>query len=808
LHITYDRTVEMNALLVKDEALRIEALNQYEVLNSAPDPILDDLTNLAAQICDTPVAAISLIGSDRIWLRSRFGIDSLDVALGSLPCETTILGDTVYEISDARNDPDYAPDGILIEGRLYRFYAGAPLTTPGGVSIGALLVLDRHPRTLTSAQSSALAVLSRQVITRLELNGRIRQMDRAARSRQRVESALTVERNFVSAVLDTVGALVAVFDPAGRIVRFNRACENASGYDFPTLVGRYAWDKLIPRQEIPEAIETFERLRSGHFPAAYENQWLNRDGSVRRIAWSATALTDTQGQVAFIIATGIDVTTQRAAEATLRESEARYRQLVEGSLGMVCTHDLRGTLLSINTHGAETLGRTIEEMTEHNLEEFIVPEKKAALSVYLKKIGETGEAQGLLHLSHSDGEMRVVAYRNKLIVVPGRSPYVLGFGVDISEQVRAEGRLRTLTRQSDSILESVGDGIYGIDLEGKVTVVNSAAAQMLGYKQEEMLGRNMHQLIHHTRADGTPYASADSPIRKSLTNYATVRISNEIFWRKDGSCFPVEYVARPQIDTQSPDSNAPKALGVVVAFTDTTERRALDRMKDEFISTVSHELRTPLTSLRGALGLLAGGALTSRPEKTQQMLEIAISNSDRLVRLVNDILDLERISSGKTELHSTMCSAEDLLRRAASVQQTRTPRPNIRIFFAAHGVNVWADPDRILQTLNNLISNAIKFSPEGSEIHLTARNLDENEALIEVRDQGRGIPADKLEHIFDRFQQGDASDSRAMGGTGLGLAICRSIITQHGGRIWATSAPDQGTIFHFTLPTKPSTNLR
>src|ERR1700733_4238510 len=649
----------MNTLLVKDEALRIETLSQYEVLDSEPDPLLDDITRLAAQICKTQVAAISLIGSDRIWLHSRFGIDSPELSLGSLPCETTILGDTVYEITDARNDPDYAPDGILLEGRPYRFYAGAPLTTPGGVSIGALLVLDRHARTLTPAQSSALSVLSRQVITRLELNGRIRQMDRAARSRQRVESALTVERNFVSAVLDTVGALVAVFDPAGRIVRFNRACENASGYDFPTLVGRYAWDKLIPRQEIPEAIETFERLGSGHFPAAYENQWLNRDGSIRRIAWSATALTDTQGQVAFIIATGIDVTTQRAAEATLRESEARYRQLVEGSLGMVCTHDLRGTLLSINTHGAETLGRTIEEMTHHNLAEFIVAEKRGALPAYLKKIGETGEAQGLLHLSHSDGEMRVVAYRNKLIVVPGRAPYVLGFGVDISEQVRAEGRLRTLTRQSDSILASVGDGIYGMDLEGKVTFINAAATQMLGYKQDEILGRVMHELIHHTRADGTPYASIDSPIRKSLTNFDTVRVSNEVFWRKDGTSFPVEYVARPQIDSQSSDSQGLKPLGVVVAFTDTTERRALDRMKDEFISTVSHELRTPLTSLRGALGLLAGGALANRPEKTQQMLEIAISNSDRLVRLVNDILDLERISSGKAELHSTMCSAED-----------------------------------------------------------------------------------------------------------------------------------------------------
>ena len=794
--------------MVKDEALRIEALNQYEVLNSAPDPVLDDLTQLAAQICETAVAAVSFIGSDRIWIRSRFGMESRELSLGSLPCETTILGDTVYEIPDTRNDPDYAPDGIHLEGHAYRFYAGAPLTTPGGVNIGALFVLDRPARMLTPAQSSALGVLGRQVINRLELNGRIHQMDRAARSRQRVESALTVERNFVSTVLDTVGALVAVFDPAGRIVRFNRACETTSGYDFATLVGRYAWDKLIPRPEIPEAIETFERLRSGQFPAAFENQWLNRDGSLRRISWTATALADSQGQIAFIIATGIDVTTQRAAEATLRESEARYRQLIEGSLGMVCTHDLRGNLLTINTHGAETIGRTIEEMIGHNLVEFIAPEKQAALPGYLKKMGETGEAQGMLHLSHADGEVRAIAYRNKLIVVPGRAPYVLGFGVDISEQVRAEGRLRTLTRQSDSILASVGDGIYGIDLDGKVTFVNAAATQMLGYKQDEMLGHVMHNLIHHTRADGTPYDSVDSPIRKSLTNFDTVRVSNEIFWRKDGTSFPVEYVARPQIDSQSSDSEGLKPLGVVVAFTDTTERRALDRMKDEFISTVSHELRTPLTSLRGALGLLAGGALANRPDKTQQMLEIAISNSDRLVRLVNDILDLERISSGKAELHSTMCSAEDLLRRAAGVQQNRTPRPNIRIFFAAHGVSVWADADRILQTLNNLLSNAIKFSPAGSEIHLTGRNLDDSEAIIEVRDQGRGIPTDKLEHIFDRFQQGDASDSRDMGGTGLGLAICRSIINQHGGRIWATSVEGQGTTIHFTLPTKPITNLR
>jgi two-component system, OmpR family, sensor histidine kinase VicK len=798
----------MNVTLIKDEALRLEALAQYEILNTAPDPVLDDIARLAAQVCNTPVAAISLIGSDRIWLKSHIGLDVSEVPLGSLPCETTVMGDTVYEVHDARKDPDFAPESFLIDGFALRFYAGAPLTTPSGISIGALFVLDASPRSLTPAQSSALAVLSRQVITRLELNGRIRQIDRAARARQRVESALTVERNFVSAVLDTVGALVAVFDTAGRIVRFNRACENASGYDFATLVGRYAWDKLIPQDDIPKAIEQFASLRAGGFPAVFENQWLNRIGNLRRIAWSATALRDSQGHVAFIIATGIDVTVQRAAEATLRESEARYRQLVEGSLGMVCTHDLNGVLLSINTYGAESLGRTFDEMVGHPLLEFVPDDHRRGVPAYLRLVTETGEARGLLHLSHADGSIRVIAYRNKLIEVPGRESYVLGIGVDISEQIRVEGRLRTLTRQSDSILESVGDGIFSVDLTGNVTVVNSAAAQMLGYKQSEMLGCNLHELIHYARADGTTYPPEDSPIRTSLSHRDTVRISDEVFWRKDGTSFPVEYVARPQIESTNEGRGEGKAVGVVVAFADTTERRALDRMKDEFISTVSHELRTPLTSLRGALGLVAGGALTSRPEKAQQMLEIAISNTDRLVRLVNDILDLERIGSGKAELQITMCSAEDLLRRAVTQQQNGTPRPNIRIFYAANGVSVWADPDRILQALNNLISNAIKFSPPGSEIRLTATSHDENEALIEVSDQGHGIPPEKLDHIFDRFRQGDASDSRSMGGTGLGLAICRSIINQHGGRIWATSTLGEGTTVQFTLPTKPSGHLR
>jgi len=492
---------------------------------------------------------------------------------------------------------------------------------------------------------------------------------------------------------------------------------------------------------------------------------------------------------------------QREAEQTLRESEARYRQLVEGSLGMVCTHDLKGTLLSVNRHAAESLGYEVSELIGQPMLRIVEERNRKSIPAYLRQMQRNGEAQGLLHLCARNGAVHVIAYRNKLITMEGREPYVLGFGVDITEKIRAEEKLNALTRQSNSILESVGDGIYGTDLNGKVTIVNPAAAEMLGYKVQELLGQDMHELSHHTRADGTPNPSEDCMIRQSLLTEQTIRVSNEVFWRKDGTNFPVEYVARPQIT----DGNA---VGVVVAFTDVTERRALDRMKDEFISTVSHELRTPLTALRAALGLVTSGTLNSRPEKMQQMVEIALGNTDRLVRLVNDILDLERIGSGKAQLHSTMCSAEDLLRRAADLQSAPASKAHIRFAISAEGVNVWADPDRLLQTLTNLIGNAIKFSPNGGEIHLVARNLDDGEARIEVHDQGRGIPEDKLETIFERFQQVDASDSRAMGGTGLGLAICRSIIAQHGGHIWAESAPGLGASFFFTLPTKPKQNLR
>src|SRR4029077_4398255 len=254
--------------------------------------------------------------------------------------------------------------------------------------------------------------------------------------------------------------------------------------------------------------------------------------------------------------------------------------------------------------------------------------------------------------------------------------------------------------------------------------------------------------------------------------------SDDTFWRADGSSFPVEYSTTPLLDEDG------KKSGAVLMFRDVTERRAIERLKSEFVSTVSHELRTPLTSIRGALGLLSSGMLGPIAAKGQRMLEIAVNNTDRLVRLINDILDIERIDSGKVQLVRGAVDANSVMVQASEGLQSMADQAGVRVVVVPATGALWGDSDRIIQTLTNLLGNAIKFSPRDTTVTLSGTARDAYFAFS-VADEGRGVPQEKLETIFQRFSQVDASDSRDKGGSGLGLAICKSIVDAHGGRIWA-----------------------
>jgi len=341
-----------------------------------------------------------------------------------------------------------------------------------------------------------------------------------------------------------------------------------------------------------------------------------------------------------------------------------------------------------------------------------------------------------------------------------------------------------------SLLEALPEGICGLDQQGLVHYANPAAARLLGWPAAGLIGKSAHDLLHGA-AGPSRQCGADCPLRRTAA--AT---GEETAFRADGSSFAVEYALTPL-------DEAGGLAGFVLSFRDVSQRFALERLKDEFISTVSHELRTPLTSIRGALGLLSSGMLGEVNSKAANLLRIALTNSDRLARLINDILDLERMQSGRTPLAFRPVQLGEIVRQAIDGLQPMADAAGVRLIRDSSRVEIAGDADHLLQVLTNLLSNAVKFSPANSTISVSMEP-GASGVTLSVIDQGRGIPADKLEEIFGRFQQVQAADARLKGGSGLGLAICRTIVLQHTGRIWAERNAERGSTFRVYLPYKPA----
>jgi PAS domain S-box-containing protein len=636
------------------------------------------------------------------------------------------------------------------------------------------------------------------VVTRLELYARIRGQEQAQRALQLTERALATERCFVAGTLDSIPFLAALLDTSGKMVRMNYPCMQLTGLSQEDAVGRPFIERVLDHADHIWAEDKLREAAAGLVSGPHETDWRTQGGRVRHVSWTLRPLPGPSGEILYLIVSGQDITEQREAELALLSSETRYKQVVENSLGFLFTCSMEGRLTSLNAFTAETLGYRAEALTGRPVADLLDGSDAAIFQECLRTLETGAEWQGSLRLRRGDGAYRRIVFRSRRMELPGERPFVLNHGIDVTEQHEAEEALHLATRQRELILDSVGDGIYGIDLYGRMTFVNQAAARTLGYTPEELTGRDLHEVVYKGRSDGTAFAKSASPIMLAMHRTTAIRMRDEVFWRQDGVPIPVDYSASPMLEDG-------RISGMVVAFQDISERRRLERMKDEFISTVGHELRTPLTSLRASLGLISSGTLDKRPEKRTKMFEMAIGNCDRLVRLVNDILDFDSVEKGMLALNRRPVKANDLLRQATAAVQGKAAASRIGLKIEAIEEKVIADGERILKVLHELLTNAIKFSPPETEIRLSAKlsepaNAASGEVCFIVEDQGRGINPEKLEKIFERFHQGDASDTRSRGGTGLGLALCRSIIEQHGGRIWVESTVDKGSRFLFTLP--------
>ena len=346
----------------------------------------------------------------------------------------------------------------------------------------------------------------------------------------------------------------------------------------------------------------------------------------------------------------------------------------------------------------------------------------------------------------------------------------------------------TAARQS-AIFDGAIDGIVTLNPSGSIETVNAAAVRMFGYEAVELDRRDVSLLID-IAPDGDGeflkrLGASQGALEGGLLRQMEAR-------RKDGETFPVDVALGAM--------TLPTGVHVVAIVRDISERRRMEQLKDEFVSTVSHELRTPLTSIAGSLGLLAGGMAGALPEKAARLIQIAQANSQRLVRLINDILDIEKIESGKLRLDMGPLDLRDIAQR--SVEGVNGYADDLGVVLRlpeGEPVGIRGDADRLIQVVTNLLSNALKFSPQGGEVRVTV-DPENRVARLSVVDEGPGIPDAFRARIFSKFAQADGSDTRAKGGTGLGLAIAREIAERHGGRLWFESAEGQGATFHLDLP--------
>lgn len=326
--------------------------------------------------------------------------------------------------------------------------------------------------------------------------------------------------------------------------------------------------------------------------------------------------------------------------------------------------------------------------------------------------------------------------------------------------------------------------------EGAIERVNRAAEKALQWTRTEVIGKNVRILVDIESSSDQrildQLRNRTEPLSEALEGEICVR-------RKDGTVFPAEVSISPvKVDESS---------NIVVAVKDVSERRRMDEMKSQFVSTVSHELRTPLTSIAGSLGLLAGGAAGALPEKASRLIGIAQSNSQRLVRLINDILDIEKLESGQMALHLEPIDLREVATRSIDAVSGMADDHKVRVELDDRGTaTVMGDMDRLIQVAVNLLSNALKFSPAEETVTVRLTADDGPMVRLTVLDRGPGVPEAFRSRIFEKFAQADSSDTRQRGGTGLGLAISREIAERHGGRLWFDPDPGHGAVFHLQLP--------
>ena len=648
---------------------------------------------------------------------------------------------------------------------------------------------------------------------------------------RRAITALTEsEKRFHTlAALSPVGVFFT--DAAGECKYVNEAWCEITGQDRIQAMGAPWTDGLAPDDIGPVAARWRACAREGT-PFKMEFRFRRPDGQVSWVIGQGALQTGLDGTVEGYVGTITDITARKLSEESLRHRErtrvALHRIATDQNLSLATkvqrVLELGATTLDLPLGIVSHIrGEVYRLLYVHGPAD--MPQPGTEFQLGETYCAHTLKASGPLAFHHA-GKSTIAghpcyekfgleSYIGAPIVVDGQPFGTLNFSgvaprgapftdADLSlvhhfadwighemAAARANAAREAVAKRLETVFATVVDGIITIDGHGRIESVNPSLEHIFGYDPGELAGRNVKILMPE------PYQSVHDGFlaRYRETGVPTIVGSGRETQgcRKDGTVFPIDLAVNEMW------------IGGQRLFTgtirDITERKRVETLKDEFVSSVSHELRTPLTSIRGALGLILGGAVGTVPESTQNLLRIAHSNSQRLIALVNDILDLQKIESGRLEFRFETLDVRAIV-ESAIAENTAYAEERGAVLTVVEPVaeaSVQGDPARLAQVMANLLSNAAKFAAQGGTVRVSATRTDGAIRFV-VADDGPGIPEDFRPRVFERFTQADSSDTRQVGGTGLGLSIAKGIVERHGGRIDFESTPGQGATFFFELP--------
>ena len=502
-------------------------------------------------------------------------------------------------------------------------------------------------------------------------------------------------------------------------------------------------------------------------------------------------------KVGALLALSRQVVGQLELRARLREAERARREtaLAVGDLDrffelspeFLAIMDAKGVFVRVNRAFASSLGYETTALEGRPSLDFIHPDDAAECRTRMELLSRGGTLpEYQVRWQTNNGGHRWLSWQAILHAARGR---IYSAGRDVTERHQADAERTKYMK----IIEASPDFIGMATVDGKIEYINASGLRMCGLDSLEAV-RGGTILDYHP-----PWTHS------IIENEALPTATRDGVWIGQLAMLSASGAEVPVLQSVLSHTSP---TGEIQYFStvarDITALKEVDRLKSEFVSIVSHELRTPLTSIRGAIGLLVGGVAGTLPPKAHELLSIAESNSDRLIRLIGDVLDLDKIESGAMLLERSSVPIGDLVASTLASLESVAGAAGVKLRADVEPAVIHADADRVVQVLTNLIANAIKFSPVGETIDVRVRSFGSERLRFEVTDRGPGIANVHLEHVFERFQQVDSGDSRPKGGTGLGLAIAKAIVEQHGGRIGVDSELGRGSTFYFVLPRVPS----